>query len=137
VSGQPDWQKVAALAAVGAAIVAFFAYVAPHSASSPPPHVSPTANSTPYDGPSAADSAPASTPTSDPAATPASTITQGPPAGCTEAASAVTTFSRTEGTTRESQAAAAQQAYASMMRAGLDASGGPAYSIIVALAGDF
>jgi hypothetical protein len=45
------------------------------------------------------------------------------PRGCDEASRALTAFRRNAGTTRSSQAAAAQDAYRDLMGAGLDAQG--------------
>ncbi|MET8866058.1 hypothetical protein ABZW11_24235 [Nonomuraea sp. NPDC004580] len=52
-----------------------------------------------------------------------------PPAGCDEAAAALSAYSRDAGTSRSGQAAAAQQAYHDLMGAGLNAQGAVAAKI--------
>jgi hypothetical protein len=124
---RPNWAAVSALAGAVAAVVALVAYLAP-SAPPPPPQsdaVVTTRPPPPAPSPSPESSAPQRPVPSPTRAVPSDSPLVSPvrPGGCDEAETALTAYRRNAGTTRSSQAAAAQQTSLDLMGAGLDAQG--------------
>ncbi|MFD7735634.1 hypothetical protein ACFV6F_35265 [Kitasatospora phosalacinea] len=139
--GRPDWGAVAALSGVAAALVAVVAYLLPPDPPRPAPSPSPVAVSSAEPAPEHTTPTPAPTPTPpespspepepepDPEPDPEpSPTSEAPdplpallPAGCREASAAVGSYRRNAGSTRGSQADAANLAYQGLMRAGTDA----------------
>lgn len=131
--GKIDWEKRGAIAGIVSAVIAVPALVVAVVALSPPqpsppgPSHSPTYSSLPPDPP-----------TTPPPPAPSQTVAMPRvmPAGCADGLAAVKTYNRTVGSTRTSQAAAANQAYGDMMGADTEATGS-VYTVLVALARDF
>ncbi|MFC4009260.1 hypothetical protein ACFOY2_18645 [Nonomuraea purpurea] len=139
-----NWPAVSALAGAVAAVIALIAYLAPPTPPPQPPPQPQPDTVVPSSAPRSSSpdsvttrSAP-STPTPSPESdtpepqTPSSTreapvssasLSAVRPDGCDEATAALTAYSRNAGTTRSSQAAAAQQTYSDLMGAGLNAQG--------------
>ncbi|MEV0597386.1 hypothetical protein [Nonomuraea cavernae] len=135
-----NWAAVSALAAAAAVVVALVAYLAPPA---PPPPSQPdaaiTADAAQSPSPDPVTTRPAP-PTPSPSPEPSTTQPPEPsrtraapvsspmlsavrPGGCDKTATALTAYRQNAGTTRGSQAAAAQQTHRDLMGAGLDAQG--------------
>ena len=124
------WVAIGSIGAVVAALVAILAYAAPRPSAAPAAATSPASN---YSAPAATLTTPSPTtpapttpaPTTPARTTPAATpttsapapvsIQAGPPAGCDEARAAVVTYDQTAGSTTDSQASAALQAYDTLL----------------------
>lgn len=104
------WVAVGALAAVVAALIALLGYVTPRGNPAPVAVTTPAAG---YSTP-----APPTTP-----APVLASIEAGPPAGCSDAFTAITTYNQTAGSTTDSHASAATQAYDSLLPDSTEATG--------------
>jgi hypothetical protein len=114
----PQWAAIGALAAVAAAIIALLAYAIPRPAAPPTPaRAAPAAPvATSYAFYSASHSpSPAQRTTRAPSPAPAAAIPESRPAGCDAALAAVSTYHQTAGSTANSEASAATQAYESLL----------------------
>jgi hypothetical protein len=115
------WVAVGSLAAVVAALIAVLAYVSPRGTPAPLAETTPAPSySAPAVTPTApADNTPADTtpaqPTTTASASAAASIRAGTPAGCEDARAAITTYNQTAGSTTNSQANAALQAYDTLL----------------------
>ncbi|MFE1320228.1 hypothetical protein [Kitasatospora phosalacinea] len=158
--GRPDWGAVAALSGVAAALVAVVAYLLPPDPPRPAPSPAPVAASSPEPAPEPEPerTTPTPTPSESPSPEPEpepepepdpepdeepSPSAEAPaplpavlPAGCRGAAAAVASYRRNAGSSRGSQADAANLAYQGLMRAGTDADP-PVRPTIVRLAQEF
>ncbi|MDF5751213.1 hypothetical protein [Spongiactinospora sp. TRM90649] len=136
---------MSALAGAVAAVIALVAYLAPPTPQPSPPDppteaapessprevvTEPPPRSSPPEAVTTPAAPPTPSPTPEPSTSPApvilntpTTLSEVPPGGCDKAATALTAYQRNAGTTRNGQAAAAQQAYSDLMGAGLDAEG--------------
>ncbi|GLW74004.1 hypothetical protein Kpho02_63020 [Kitasatospora phosalacinea] len=158
--GRPDWGAVAALSGVAAALVALLAYLLPPDPPRPGPAPAPVVDSSAEPAPERTTPSPRRSPAPTPTPTPSDSpspepepepdaepdpsptaeapvhLPPVPPAGCREAAAAVAAYRRDAGSTRGSQADAANLAYQGLMRAGTDADP-PVRPTIVRLAQEF
>jgi hypothetical protein len=133
------WAAIGALAAVAAAIIALLAYAIPRPAATPTPvsaPAAPVATSYAFYSPSYAPS-PAQRTTQAPSPAPAAAIPESRPAGCDAAFAAISTYHQTAGSTANSEASAATQAYESLLPDSTEASDAAVSTDISNVAADF
>ena len=136
-SGGPatKWAAIGALAAVAAAVIALLAYAIPRPAATPTPASAPTVpvtTSYTFYSPS-----PAQRTSRAPSPAPAAAIPESRPAGCDAALAAISTYHQTAGSTANSEASAAAQAYESLLPDSKAADDAPVSAGISTVARDF